>query len=136
MEIITQSMLQIAAFGTACYVLTFITRKIFETAIKSLRSVPSGKLVYVSVASMWWNSVILYAIAPLYGVGIALLARNTELFPESFRSWQAAVVLGISLGFMSGFIYKVMKKLVLKEVGVNTESELPAVTTDVPGEKP
>ena len=63
MDFLKNPLLLIAIYATACYVLTFITRRIVETAKPDLKKVP-----YTSTFSRWWNGVILYTIGPFYGV--------------------------------------------------------------------
>jgi hypothetical protein len=127
-SIILSALFVILVFGVSCFLLTYLTRKVVETAAPVLKVRP-----YKGAASVWWNEVILFAIAPLYGIGIALLTYKTSFFPEAFRSWQAATVLGLALGSMSGLLYKVVKKLFLKEAGVDKETDLPEATVEVPG---
>jgi hypothetical protein len=110
---------QIAVFGTACYVLSLITRRGFEAVFTCLKRAPGDfKKPYPNASSRIWNDLVLYAIPPTWGAVLALLIRKTTLFPESFRAWQVALVFGIAFGFLSGFLYKLMKQLIAKSTGV------------------
>lgn len=120
----------LAVYATACYVLTFITRRIVETAKPDLKEEP-----YTSTFSRWWNDVILYTIAPVYGVVLALLLRKTDYFPEEVKGdWVVAVMFGLVCGFTCSWFFKIFKRMLAKAAKVE-EKELDDTpdTPEVPG---
>ena len=133
-NVLKHPLFQAGVISVCCYFLAFITRRIVETASPKIKCAGEP---YPNKASEWWNTVILYVIPVLYGNIVCLLLRKTTFFPEGYQSWQAAMVLGTALGFMSGFFYKVLKRLVMREAGVEKEDNLPTANVpDPPGGKP
>jgi hypothetical protein len=113
-------MVLVCFFASACFVLAFITRRIVEAArpdIKKQADENEMKITYTTAFARWWNTVILYALAPTWGVALALGLRSTEYLPESFRSPQPAVIFGLVSGFLCGMFFKIFKKLLAKKVG-------------------
>ncbi len=132
MDIILSSIFfKIAAFAVCCYFLAWITRRIVETAAPKLKCTGEP---YPSRMSRWWNEVILYAIPVLFGIGLALSVRKTSYFPADFKELVPSIIFGVATGFMSGFFYKLLKRLLLKEAGAEKEEDLPTATVD-PGGK-
>jgi hypothetical protein len=135
--ILKHPLFQAGVISVCCYFLAFITRRAFEAGFSCLKVTADPKKPYATKMSEWWNTVILYAIPVLYGNVVCLLLRKTTFFPEGYQSWQAAMVLGTALGFMSGFFYKVLKRLIMREAGVEKEDDLPVANVpDPPGTKP
>ena len=114
-----------------CYFLSWITRRIEETAAPKLKCADAP---YPNKMAMWWNSVILYVIPVAYGIGLALIVRKTNYFPVDFKEVVPSIIFGVAIGFMSGFFYKLLKRLFLKEAGAEKEEDLPTATAD-PGGK-
>lgn len=107
----------LAVYATACYFLTFITRRIVETAKPDLKKEP-----YTSKFSLWWNDVILYSIAPAYGVGLALALRGTDYFPAELKgSALVAVMTGLVCGFTCSWFFKIFKRMLAKAAKVEEE---------------
>lgn len=131
-ELLKSFLFQICCIGVSCYFLAFITRRIFEAGFTCLKATGDPAKPYKNAAARWWNEVVLYAIPVLYGVGLCMLLRLTSFFPEEFRSLPAALVLGTALGFMSGFLYKVLKRLILREAGADKEDDLPVANVPEP----
>ena len=124
MNILTHPLFLLGVFATACYVLTFITRRVVETAKPSFKKQADendAKVTYSSGWARWWNQVILYAIAPAWGALLAFFLRDNEYFPASFRELDAALMFGLGTGFLCGFLFKLLKRLLAKEVGVDIQ---------------
>jgi hypothetical protein len=113
-NVLQNPLVLLCVFGTACYVLTLLTRRIVETAspdLKKQADANDSKLSYKTTFSRWWNEVILYSISPVYGMLLALLLRKTILFPEEFQGSTTLVVMsGLTCGFLCSWFYKAIKR--------------------------
>lgn len=115
-------------FGLACWILTFFTRRILETAVPSLKKAVDANqngITYKTTWSRWWNEVVLYLLPVFWGGLSASLATSYPL-PQGVSSFSGRLFFGIVVGFFSGFIYKVLKKVILKKFDIVSEEELPA----------
>lgn len=121
MDLFKNPIFLLAVYGTACYVLTLLTRKIVETArpdFKKQADANDAKISYVNAGARWWNEAILYTLAPLFGVLLALGMCGTEYFPEVFKANKLVVVMaGLCVGFTCGWFFKIFKKLLSKASG-------------------
>lgn len=139
-NIISSPVFQFVIFGVACYVFSFLTRRCFEAWRPSLRRTvedTAKKTPYCDSLCRWWNEVILYAVPPAWGAGLAILIRKTPVFPEFFREWRLAVLFGVAIGFLSGFVYKITKRLILTRVGLPESTlTIPSGVPDAPVDVP
>jgi len=103
------------AFGLGIYILTLITRRIVETASSKAKD------------WKWWRDVILPSLPVLLGGGIAAVATFYP-FPKGVESFSARVFFGVVVGFMSGWIYRIIKGAISKKTGI----ELPDTTETAP----
>jgi len=110
-------------FGAACYVVTLLIRKVVETAQPHLKKKP-----YVTVFSSWWNQVILYAIPITTGAILACSLKGTSVVPSEVDSFPGALMYGVVLGSLSSILYKVLKMLIIKKGGVESDEALTAAT--------
>ncbi len=114
-------------FGLMCWILTFITRRIVETALPHLKKSADANhkdVTYKTTFARWWNEVILYVMPPSWGALAGGLASMYP-FPDGLTSLSARLFFGVVVGFFSGFIYKIVKKVVLKKFDIVKESDLP-----------
>ena len=114
-------------FGLMCWILTFLTRKIVETALPHLKKSADANqagVTYKTTFARWWNEVILYVVPVAWGAGAAAAATMYP-FPQGLTSLSARLFFGIVVGFFSGFIYKIVKKVVLKKFDIVKEEDLP-----------
>jgi len=121
-------------FGLACWILTFFTRRIVETAVPSLKKGADANapaVTYKTTFARWWNEVILYALPVAWG-SVSAVAAKMYPFPAGLTSFSARLFFGIVIGFFSGFIYKILKKMVLKKFDIVDEGELPAAKAPDP----
>lgn len=138
MEMLKNPIFLLAVYGTACYVLTFITRKIVETAkpdLKKQADANSKKITYLSAGARWWNDVILYTLAPTFGAALALGLKDTDYFPDEFKGGTlVALMAGVCVGFTCGWFFKIFKKLLTRATGMK-DGELDKTVDgpDVPG---
>jgi len=138
MSYLKNPLVLLMVYVSACYVLTFLTRRIVEAWKPGLRKQADANAVevsYLSNASRWWNEVILYTIAPAYGVVLALAMRTTDYFPSDFDGgYLVAIIVGLVCGFTCSWFFKVLKKVVSRAAKVEEEEldELPT-TPRLPG---
>ena len=123
-DLFDNPLIVLGIFVAACYALTFITRHIVEAWLPGLKkkadeNAPSPS--YLSTASRWWNQVILYALAPGWGVLFAIKLRDNEGWPSSFKELDAAIMFGIAFGFICGFVFKIFKRVLAMRAGVDTK---------------
>jgi len=121
-------------FALACWILTFLTRRIVETAVPSAKKaldVNKGETPYKTTFARWWNEVLLYVIPVAWGGTSASIATFYP-FPEGIESFSARLFFGVVIGFFSGFLYKVLKKVILKKFDIVSEKDLPAATAPKP----
>lgn len=131
-SILKHPLFQVCIIGVCCYFLALITRRIFEAGFVCLKATGDPAKPYKTTMSRWWNEVILYTLPVIYGNVVCLLLYKTTFFPDGYQSWQAAMVLGTATGFMSGFLYKVAKRLILRDAGVEKEDDLPVANVPEP----
>jgi hypothetical protein len=108
-------------FMLGCYVLTFFTRRVLETAIPSLpmkadENDPAPS--YPTVMSRWWNKVIVYVLPVAFGALLGLVAKKYP-FPDGFQSVSARLLFGVFAGFFSGFVFKIVTQIIGKKFGVD-----------------
>lgn len=137
-DFFTNPIVLVGFFAIACYVCTLITRKIVETAkpdLKKQADENDKKITYKTGAARWWNGVILYTIAPVFGVALALSLKDTQYLPSAFsESGMTAAMFGLGCGFLSGWFFKVFKKTLSKKTGVSeAELDKPVSTPPPPG---
>jgi len=140
MEYFKNPIILFGVFGTAVFFLTFITRRIVETAKptwKKQADENDKKVVYISTAARWWNDVILYTLGPTFGALLALGMADTDYFPEQLKGNTLVVIMsGICLGFTCGWFYKILKRGLARGAGVK-EKELDDIpdVPEVPGDE-
>jgi hypothetical protein len=117
MDLFSSPLVMVGVFATACYILTLVTRRSVETA-RPWWAKPGPGLKYPTAWAKWWNEVLLHAVAPAYGVMLALALKPTELVPEMFNTDVSAAVFGLVSGFMSGFCFRLFKRILALKAGV------------------
>lgn len=108
---------------------TFFVRRIVETAVPSVtkKADENGKgSTYESGFARWWNQVILYLIPVVVGGLIVQIPLLTEIGIQTFSG---KFVYGMSLGWMSGLVYKVFRRAVANKFGVKIEENSPITPT-------
>lgn len=138
MDFLTHPLTLLSLYGAACYVLTFLVRRIVETAkpdLKKQADANDKKITYKTAGARWWNEVILYAIAPVIGVVLAVGLRDTDFFPDQFKSsWTVTLMAGVTVGFLCSLLFKIFKKLLTRAAGVDeADLEKPSDPPEVPG---
>ena len=115
-------------FAAACYILTFLTRRVVEAAAPKLKLTTAD----APTITRWWNDVILFSLGPVWGVVIALCVRTASFVPPPFDAWQVAIVVGLVAGFLSGFLYRLLKKVIASRAGQTADDSKDA--PPVPGD--
>ncbi len=124
MDQVAESLLSITVvvIGLICWVGTFFTRRIVETALPSVKKQSDAnhpKKSYLTAFSRWWNEVILYALPVVIGMVASLC------YPQDIKT-TGKLVLGALVGFFSSFVYKILKKVVSRKFDVDLgDSEAP-----------
>jgi len=96
---------------------TFFVRRIVETAVPSCKGKKDG--AYKTKFGLWWNSVILYAIPVVLGIGVAIWAFSASVLPGDFKTTAGAGMWGAIVGWCSSFGYKVVRKFLKSKTGVD-----------------
>lgn len=125
-------------YMASCYVLTLLVRRVVETAAPSLKKQADAndkKITYATASARWWNEVILYCLAPVFGVALAAGLHDTDYFPGEFKTSCTAILMaGVTCGFLSGLAFKILKKLLQRAAGVtDAEVDGPISDQEVPG---
>lgn len=120
-------------FGTlvlacAVFILTFFVRRIVETAVPSVKKQADENakaVTYKTTFARWWNSVILYAIPVVIGSLIGLV-NISFIFTGDIKTISGRMIFGGVVGWFSSFLYKVVRKMIIKKTGVDG-SDLPII---------
>jgi hypothetical protein len=101
--------------------LTFFIRQILETQWPSLKGVESTTgTTYPNRLSLWYCTLFLYMIPVILGAGIAVLGQKvTFILPEGVTTLGGAILWGSTVGWLSSFIYKVIRKIFKEKFGVD-----------------
>jgi len=112
--------------GLTAFIGTFIIRRIVETAVPTARKQVDANApgaTYLTEFSRWWNEVILYAMPALIGGSCGAVNLGEALSDDAGKTIWGRVFFGVIVGFFSGFVYKVARKLLKKTTGVDLEPE-------------
>ena len=120
-------------FAAVCWIGTFLIRRVVETTWPSLKKAASelsAAPTYNSAISSYWNQVILYFIPPVLGLAAAMLATMYP-FPPGIQSLSGRAFFGVTVGFFSGFLFKLVKPVLTRAFGVK-DTDLPAGSVPPP----
>ena len=117
MEEITSHILRPGTFAVAVavVVLTFFVRRIVETIKPDLKN----EEPYKTALAKWWNSVILYAIPVSLGACSAFI--NSDFIHGDIKDLGGRLLFQGGVGWFASFMYKVLRKLILKKTGVDIQ---------------
>lgn len=102
--------IQTAFLMLSVYILAFMLRRIVETAFPSIKkAAPENDPhpTYLTLFSIWWNQVILYAVPVLLGATMAFVPG----IRHDGVGVGLTVMYGLIVGWFSSFLYKVFWKL-------------------------
>jgi hypothetical protein len=122
MDAIVQQFLSTGTLVLACavFIATFFVRRVVETAVPSLAKKADENeagVTYETTFARWWNQVILYAIPVTLGA-LSGLMNIPFVFGESIETIVGRCLYGFVVGWFSSFFYKVGRKVLVKNVGV------------------
>lgn len=124
MEELTSHILRpgVVAVAVAVVVLTFFVRRIVELIWPLLKKAADANdpgLTYLSKMSVWWNSVILYAIPVVLGGCTAFIP--SDFIHGDIKDLGGRLLFGAGVGWFASFMYKILRKLILKKTGVDIQ---------------
>ena len=128
---------QILSYKTAILMIaitigTFFIRRIVETAfpkVKQAAPETAHAVSYTNQWAVWWNQVILYGIPVVLGM-IGALTTKDLITLDGFVSKSGLAMYGGVCGWLSGFGYKVFRKMVKAKTGVDLPSPEVEVTVE------
>lgn len=106
--------------GVFVYVVVLFIRRVVESINPSLKKqadANSPKITYLNNYARWWNEVVLYALPAFIGGGSAI--SQSEFFFAGIGDRGGKVVFGVVVGWFSGFLYKLLKKIIQQKAGVD-----------------
>lgn len=124
MEEITNQIFRPGTFAVAVavVVLTFFIRRIVETVWPELKKAADANapgLTYLSRLSVWWNTVILYGIPVVLGGFMGLIP--SAFLHGDIKDLGGRLLFQGGVGWFASFMYKVLRKLILKKTGVDIQ---------------
>lgn len=128
MDQIVQQLLSTGTVVLACavFIATFFVRRIVETAVPKLAKKADENekgATYETAFARWWNQVILYAIPVVFGALVGI-ANIPYVFGEEITTMPGRCLYGGVVGWFASFFYKLLRKALVKHVGVE-EPEAP-----------
>lgn len=102
------------AVAVGVFVATFFIRRITELLIPSLKK---SEDKYKTKLSLWWNTVILYAIPVLLGCSVGFIP--SDFLHGDIKDMGGRLMFQAGVGWFSSFIYKVTRKMILQKAGVD-----------------
>jgi len=111
-----------AVLAMTVVIVTFFLRRIVETAAPSVKKKADEndpKLTYHTTFARWWNGVILYALPVLTGGLIGLMDVPYLFSVEGLEGGSSRVFFGGVVGWMSSYIYKIVRMALKKKTGVD-----------------
>jgi mannose/fructose/N-acetylgalactosamine-specific phosphotransferase system component IIC len=139
MEEITTQLLRPGTFAVAVavVVVTFFLRRIVETlwpTLKKQAPETAPEVTYLSNVAMWWNTVVLYAVPVLLGVLIGLI--NSDFLHGDIKDVGGRILFQAGVGWFAGFLYKILRKIILKKTGVDIQPSPASGDADVTPTEP
>jgi len=104
----------------------FFTRRTIELLLPHLKQ----KNPYVTKFAQWYNQIILYAIPLAYGALFAIIPSKF-LFGD-VEGYLSKLFAACTVAWFSGFLYKILKKVILRHYDVNVK--LPDSPVELPPE--
>lgn len=108
------------AVAVAVFIVTWFTRRVVETVWPDLRKNGDENAVsitYVTPFARWWNTVILYAIPVTLGGLIGVIP--SDFLHGDIKDVGGRILFQAGVGWFASFLYKVMRKVILKKTGVD-----------------
>lgn len=128
-----------AILALSVVILTFFIRRIVETAVPSVKKKADENEIGVTYSTQfarWWNQVILYSVPVIVGACIGLLKVPYLFNIEGMETRGARVFFGGVVGWLSSYIYKIVRMTLKKKTGVDLEPTPSVVPGSNPDENP
>lgn len=106
--------------GIAIFIIVFFLKRITEGAfphLKKQHDENSPKITYLTRGARWWNEVILYLLPVLFGCLAGWLVKS-DFFFDAIGDKGGRIGFGGGVGWFSGFLYKLLKKLIWQKFGL------------------
>lgn len=106
--------------GIAIFILVFFIKRVVEGALPRLKKQHdenSPKVTYLTTGARWWNEVILYLLPVLLGA-LAGAFLKSDFFFDAIGDKGGRIGFGGGVGWFSGFLYKLLKKLIWQKFGL------------------
>lgn len=128
MEEITSQILRPGTFAVAVavFILTWFIRKVVEgfwPHFKKNADENAKDITYVTKVAKWWNTVVLYAIPVVLGAGAG--AIPSEWLHGDIKDIGGRILFQAGVGWFASFLYKILRKLILKKTGVDIQPGTP-----------
>lgn len=110
--------------AVAIYLLVLMVRRVTESAWPSLKKqadANSPEVTYLTKTSRWWNEVILYFLPVAVGALAGLL--KSEFLFGTIGDRGGKILLGVCIGWFSGFLYKCLKRMIAQKTGVSLDAD-------------
>jgi mannose/fructose/N-acetylgalactosamine-specific phosphotransferase system component IIC len=115
-----------AVLALSVVIVTFFLRRIVETALPSVKKQADENdpsITYLTLFSRWWNQVFLYAIPVVVGSALGF-ANVPYLFSiEGLTTTGSRVLFGGVVGWLSTYLYKVLRMALKSRTGVDLPGE-------------
>lgn len=102
---------QMGIFVVGIVVISYFVRHAVEFFWPALRPPPGGR-------GTWWTELAMPAVPVVVGVLLALACRKYP-FPAPIASASSRVLLGLAAGWGSGWIFRMVKAVIKKKLGVD-----------------
>lgn len=106
--------------GIAIFIAVFFIKRIVEGAmpwLKKQHDENSPKITYLTTGARWWNEVMLYLFPVLLGC-LAGAFLKSDFFFDAIGDKGGRIGFGGGVGWFSGFLYKLLKKLIWQKFGL------------------
>ncbi len=111
-----------AILALSIVIVTFFIRRIVETAVPSVKKQADENHptpTYKTGFARWWNSVILYSIPVLVGSTIGFFNVSYLFNIEGMDTAGSRIFFGGVVGWMSSYLYKILRLTLKKKTGVD-----------------
>lgn len=115
------SLIGLVIIVISCIAGTRIIRQIIETAVPAWKKKADENhpdKTYSTTMSRWWNKVILYILPVIIGALMGKFIQSDFIF-GNVQSISGKIFYGASLGWMSGFLFKIFIQLIQNKTGVD-----------------
>lgn len=112
--------------AVSIFILTYFIKRIVQTAMPwwvKQHDENSPKVTYLTRGARWWNEVILYLLPVALGV-LAGALLHSNFFFDGIGDKGGRLGFGGGVGWFSGVLYKIVKKLLWQKAGLEITPDL------------